>query len=160
VRYLRATVVRESEVAMVAMFARIRRWFCCDVVGAYASAYSVPITTGSFTTPQLSLPIPKAGKYLIWAKVWVTSGGGTGAGGNARVDCKLMAAGGDIDNSGATLGWDVGSMATITLLTAWEFFAPSSVDLYCLTFFNTPAEAANIKMSAIRIDDLTHGTLP
>jgi hypothetical protein len=81
------------------------------------------------------------------------------AGGNVRIDCKLSS-GGDLDNSGATLDPAYGSYATIGLQSAWEFTAPASVDLHCLTFFGTPAEIAQAKMSAIRIDDLTHGTLP
>ena len=139
---------------------RLLPWFgSSNVGGSYASAYSVAITQGSFQTPQLSLPIPKPGKYLIFAKVQVSNTNHTGAA--ARVDCKLSVPNaGDIDNSAATLDPAYGSFATIALETAWEFQAASSVDLYCLTFFNTPAEAANIKISAIRIDDLTHGTLP
>src|SRR5437867_247772 len=137
-------------------FARLRQ-SGTKVSGSYASAYSVPITTGSFSTPQLSLPIPAPGKYLIQAKVWVSNT--NQAGGTARVDCKLAigGGGGDLDNSGATLDPAGGSFETISLHTAWEFTSASSVELFCLTFFNTPAEAANIKMSAIRIDDLTHG---
>ena len=131
-----------------------------DVTGSYASTYSVPIAQTSFTTPQLSLPIPSSGKYLIFAKVYLSNT--NQAGGTARVDCKLSigGGGGDLDNSGSTLDPSYGSYATITLHSAWDFAAASSVDLYCLTFLNTPAEAANIKMSAIRVDQLTHGTLP
>jgi hypothetical protein len=140
----------------------VSRWLHSgsQVTGSYASAYSVPITTGSFSAPQLTLPIPAPGKYLIYAKVSVSNT--NPAGGSARVDCKLAigGGGGDLDNSGVTLLPEAGSYATITLQTAWEFSSASSVELYCLTFFNTPAEAANIKISAIRVDDLTHATLP
>ena len=135
-------------------------WFSRKVTGSYARAYSIPINTGFFTTPQLTLPIPAPGKYLIHAKVWVSNTNTSG--GTARIDCKLAigGGGGDLDNSGATLDPAAGSFETISLQTAWEFTSASSVDLFCLTFFNTPAEAANIKMSAIRVDDLTHGQLP
>ena|SRR2546425_8951172 len=145
---------------MASQLLRSRRRAATPVTGAYASAYSVPITTGSFATPQLSLPIPSAGAYLIFVKVWVMNADQSG--GNARIDCKLSLpqSGGDLDNSGTTLEPVYGSFATIMLETAWEFPAASSVDLYCLTFNNTPAEAANIKMSALRVDALTHAVLP
>lgn len=128
--------------------------------GSYASAYSVPITSGSFGTPQLSLPIPAPGKYLIHAKVYVSNTNPVT--GTARIDCKLAigGAGGDLDNSGSTLDPAAGSFDTISLHTAWDFTSASSVELFCLTFFNTPAEAVNIKMSAIRLGDLTHAQLP
>jgi hypothetical protein len=131
-----------------------------QITGSYASANSIPITTGSFSAPQLALPIPAPGKYLIQAKVWASNT--NQASGGARIDCKLSVGGGggDLDNSGATLLPESGSFATIALQSAWEFSSASSVELYCLTFFNTPAEAANIKMSATRIDDLTHAALP
>ena len=140
----------------------LSRWFRpgSQVTGSYASANSVPITQGSFSTPQLTLPIPAPGKYVIHAKVWVSNTNQVS--GSARIDCKLSlgGGGGDLDNSGATLLPEAGSFATIALQSAWEFTSASSVELHCLTFFNTPAEAAIIKMSATRIDDLTHAALP
>jgi hypothetical protein len=146
---------------MASLFSQFRHlWGTAQVTGSYARAYSTPITAGSFTTPQLSLPIPSRGKYLVHAKVVVSNT--SPVTGTARVDCKLAlgGGGGDLDFSGATLDPAAGTLATIALHTAWEFASASSVDLYCLTFFNTPAEAANIKMSAIRVDDLQHGNLP
>ena len=106
------------------------------------------------------LPIPQAGKYLLFAKIWVSNTDSAAT--EVRIDSKLGigGGGGDLDNSGATLEPVYGSFATISHLAAWEFTAPGSVDLFLLTFYNTAAEAANIRMSAIRVDNLTAGTLP
>ncbi|TML66623.1 MAG: hypothetical protein E6G14_14645 [Actinobacteria bacterium] len=127
---------------------------------SYASAYSIPITTGSFVTPSLSLQIPKAGTWLIFAKAWVSNTDQSGS--QSRIDAKLSigGGGGDLDNSGVTLQPSYGAYGTIALSSAWKFATSGSVDFFFLTFFNTPAEAANIKMSAIRVDNLASGSLP
>jgi hypothetical protein len=139
---------------------KIFRRLCPCPEASYASANSVPIYTGSFTTPALSLPIPSAGTYLLFAKVLVASTAASAT--NARIDAKLSigGGGGDLDNSGATLQPAAGSYATIVLNSAWNFSAAGSVDLFLLTFFNTPAEAGNIKMSALKVAKLTSGILP
>jgi hypothetical protein len=128
------------------------------VDASYASAHSIPITTGSFVAPAATLQIPAARPWVVFAKVSVSNTGG----GQCRVDAKLSlgGGGGDLDNSGLTVESSSGSYGTISLQSAWVFQSAGSVDLFLLTFFNAPAEAANIKMTAIRVDNLSSGTLP
>jgi hypothetical protein len=113
---------------------------------AYARFLNGPIVVPSASATLLSLTIPQAGNYLIWAKAYSTAPLAT------VVICRLEA-GGDFDQTQTSV--PAGSSATLSLNVAHNFSAAGTADFKCEG--SLPGAQANfIKISAIRLASLTN----
>lgn len=103
----------------------------------------VPLPASMGTLTSLSLPQP--GKYVIWGKLYVASSG-------ASVVCQLVA-GGDYDES-AVLGST--QPLTLSLNVVHDFSSAGSASLRCQTVGGAGGAASFIKITAIRVGNLTN----
>jgi hypothetical protein len=99
-------------------------------------------------TTLASLNVPQPGKYVIWAKAFVTGGAV-----NSNVTCQLSA-GTDVDQvqtyTQATQGWP------LALIDVHEFATAGTADFQCTTGgVNVTANA--IRVAAIRVNNVTNG---
>jgi hypothetical protein len=114
---------------------------------------SIPDTLGTIA----SLPIAGAGKYVVVGKAWLFNLQNA----NVLVLCRLVA-GTDFDESRTSLeGNNVNfvSGASVAFNVVHEFTAAGAVDLQC-NDFGVNTEANFIKITAIRVGNLTNTALP
>jgi hypothetical protein len=108
------------------------------------------LPNGAVFVPVAEVAIPKAGKYVIWAKAYVT-------GDNAVVTCQLVA-GSDIDQSmvsaAAGAPGSNGYPGTISNLVAHVYDSPGVADLKCALNLGV-ATINNVQVAAIRVGNLT-----
>ena len=113
---------------------------------AYARFLNGPVAVPVALTTLANLTIPQAGKYVIWAKTFLTA---TGVG---VVTCQLSA-GTTTDESRsatqATYPW------TLSNIAVHEFAAAGSVDFKCSGTAGSP-QANQIKIAAIKVGNLTN----
>ncbi len=113
-----------------------------------SDAYSrsvAKVTLAATPVTLVSLSIPQAGKYVIWAKAWFTTSALDDA-----AHCTL-AAGTDTD---ATWSYFMGGeRVTVPSLVVHEFAAAGTVEFQCAASAKTRAEG--IKVTAIRVANLT-----
>ena len=114
---------------------------------AYARFLNGPIAVPAAVTTLANLTIPQAGKYVLWAKAYITTTAGAGV-----VTCTLSA-GTDSDESKtyATSGLPF----VVSNLVAHEFAAAGSADFKCATAGGTQ-QANFIKIAAIKVGNLTN----
>lgn len=117
-------------------------------VDAYSKYRDGPITVPGIETTLASLTIPKAGKYVIVAKAYVTT---TENSNWTNVLC-VLSAGGDNDSSA---GGNTSQYASaLALNVVHQFAGAGSVALRCVS--DNPAYAHFIKITAIRVGTLTN----
>ena len=105
----------------------------------------VAIATAFTTLTNLNVAL--AGKYVIWAKMYMT-------GADTIVTCRLVA-GSDVDES--KVRGSTSEPAELTLNVAHEFAAAGTADLQCMGA--APGANANFtKISAIRVGNLASTT--
>ncbi len=113
---------------------------------AFARFVNGPIAIPAANTTLANLAIPQAGKYVIWAKAYVTA---TATG---TTTCKLVA-GSDNDTS-VTYASAGGAPFTLSNLVVHEFAAAGSADFQCAAAGTLQANF--IKIAAIRVGNLTN----
>jgi hypothetical protein len=122
-----------------------------------SDAYVRGFPNDRFTLPNgasfaklAQVSIPKAGKYVIWAKAYVT-------GSNAVVTCQLVA-GSDVDQSmvsaAAGAAGSNGYPGTISNLTAHQYDSPGVADFQC-ALNNGVASVNGVQVAAVRVGNLT-----
>lgn len=117
---------------------------------AYSRFLNGPLAVPSSPTTLTSLTIPVAGKYVAWGKAYFTNSGVATTG---TVTC-LLAAGTDNDSSQSWVG--SGFNFTLDTNVVHEFAAAGTVDLKC-AYAGTGTTAANfIKITAIKVNNLTN----
>jgi hypothetical protein len=112
---------------------------------AYSKWLNGPVPLPASMGTLTSLSLPQAGKYVIWGKLYVASGA-------ASVVCQLVA-GGDYDES-AVLGST--QPLTLSLNVVHDFSGAGSADLRCRTVGGAGGAASFIKITAIRVGNLTN----
>jgi hypothetical protein len=105
-----------------------------------------PVAIPAANTTLANLSIPQAGKYVIWAKAYVTA---TATG---TATCKLVA-GSDSDTS-LSLAGPANVTFTLSTLVVHEFAAAGSADFQCAA--TGTLQANFIKIAAIRVANLTN----
>jgi hypothetical protein len=113
---------------------------------AYTRFLNGPIAVPAAPTTLVNLTIPQAGKYVVWAKAYITTTASAGI-----VTCTL-AAGTDSDES-KTYAL-VNDPWVVSNLVAHEFAAAGSVDFKCSSTGGTQ-QANFIKIAAIKVGNLT-----
>jgi hypothetical protein len=114
---------------------------------AYARFLNGPLVVPPAPATLANLAVPQAGKYVVFAKVFIAQSGGS-----ATIACTLVA-GTDSDES--RVGLLAGQNGTLALNVVHEFAAAGSVDLQCATNAGATA-ASSIKMTAIKVGNLTN----
>jgi hypothetical protein len=114
---------------------------------AYARFLDGPIAVPAALTTLTNLSIPQAGRYVIFAKAFVT-----GTAGTTDVVCQLVA-GTDLDEA-QTYAQNTDSW-TVSTIVAHEFAAAGSVDFKCSATAGA-AQAKFIKIAAIKVANLTN----
>ena len=113
---------------------------------------AVDVPVDSLTTLS-SLPLPQAGKYVVWAKAFLQT---SLALASNQVTCRLVVGAG-YDESRTTVPGTLGRPRTPVALTTnavVELAAPGSADFKCSS--DSPeARASWINMSAIKVANLT-----
>jgi len=113
---------------------------------AFARFVNGPVAIPAANTTLANLSVPQAGKYVIWAKAYVTA---TAAG---TATCKLVA-GTDSDTS-LSYAQNAALAFTLSNLVVHEFAAAGSADFQCAA---TGTLQANwIKIAAIKVGNLTN----
>jgi len=118
------------------------------------SAVSLPATLGTVA----SLSIPAAGNYVINAKAVLHDEVNT----PIAIQCQLVAAGTNLDQSETTLTGNAGSAViteTVALQAVDQFPAAGEVDLEC-DGFGVATDASLIKITAIQVGSLTTTASP
>lgn len=113
---------------------------------AFARFLNGPIAIPAGVTSLTTLSIPTAGRYVVWAKMFVSTAAGV-----PLVNCQLVA-GGNLDQT--LLGVFAGFTRTLSLNVVNEFAAAGSVDLRCSA--SAAANANFIKISAVKVNTLTN----
>ena len=106
-----------------------------------------PATVFPFDTRVATLPIPAAGTYVIWSKVWLVR---TTAGQPTQQLCVLRSTDGAEDYIQST-----GPTASPTMmanLLVHEFGGPGTVNLFC--FATGQSKAFDAKIAAIKVGSL------
>jgi hypothetical protein len=111
---------------------------------AFSRSVAGGVTLGSTEVAVASLPIPTAGKYVVWGQTSVSSA-------DNAVSCALFA-GTNFGSFGrgqfATL-----SRISVSAIGVREFTAPGTVELRCVAVSAAPA--SNISITAIKVANLT-----
>jgi hypothetical protein len=113
---------------------------------AFARFVNGPVAIPAANTTLANLSIPTAGKYVLWAKAYVTA---TAVG---TATCKLVA-GADSDTS-VTFANVGATTFTLSNLVVHEFAAAGSADFQCAA--TGTLQANFIKIAAIRVANLTN----
>lgn len=114
---------------------------------AYARFVNGPVAIPAANTTLANLSIPQAGRYVIWAKAYITSP----ASGTAT--CKLVA-GADFDTSVSYASSTTSTVFTLSNLVVHEYAAAGSADFQCAAAGTVSANF--IKIAAIRVANLTN----
>lgn len=115
---------------------------------AYARAINGPITLPVPFTTIANLPIPQAGRYVVWAKTGVRSTNTSG-----QVTCILVEVAGNLQVDQAATPVTPSSWNGLALLTSREFASAGSVDLRCSG--GGSIQVLDIRMAAVRVANLT-----
>jgi hypothetical protein len=124
---------------------------------AFSGFKNGPVSLPTPLATIASLPIPSAGKYVVVAKAWLFNLQNT----DVFVNCRLVA-GSDFDESRTSLEGNSGIVvngATVAFNVVHEFAAAGTVDLQC-DDFGVNVQANFIKITAIRVGNLTNTALP
>lgn len=113
---------------------------------AYARFLDGPVAIPASLTTLATLSIPQAGKYVVWAKTYITT-----TADSAVATCRLEA-GQDVDQSLTSAG--SGTPRVLSNMVAHEFAGAGSVDFRCLA--NGAMQANFVRIAAIRVANLTN----
>ena len=123
---------------------------------AYSGFKNGPVAAPATLSTIATLNIPQAGKYVIFAKLWMFDNVNT----SVLTDCTLVA-GTDSDESRTMLEGNSGVVvagATIALNVVHEFSGAGAVALNC-NGFGVSISINNIKITAIKVANLTNSGL-
>ena len=127
---------------------------------AFSGHKDGPVTITDTPSTLASLPIPSAGRYVIFAKTELLADAFNGE----PVQCELLA--GEVERDGSRVNTDadhsVSTLApeqTVTLSVVHESRKADTADLQCSGPFGG-ASASDIKITAIRVGTVTNTTLP
>jgi len=123
---------------------------------AYSGFKNGPVAAPSSLSTIATLNIPQAGKYVIFAKLWMFDNVNTAV----LTDCTLVA-GSDTDESRTMLEGNSGTVvagATVALNVVHEFSGAGAVALNC-NGFGVSISINNIKITAIKVANLTNSGL-
>ena len=117
---------------------------------AFSRFLNGPIAVPDSPTTLTSLSIPSAGKYVAWAKAF---GANSGVGGQGTWACQL-AAGTDTDVSQTYLA--AGQNFNLSTTVVHEFTAAGTIDFKCMFTGSGTTTANQIKITAIKVNNLTN----
>ncbi|MGZ4334742.1 MAG: hypothetical protein ACXVRJ_10795 [Gaiellaceae bacterium] len=120
---------------------------------AYAGFKNGPVAAPSSLSTIATLNIPQAGKYVIFAKLWMFDNVNTAV----LTQCTLVA-GSDSDESRTMVEGNSGVVvagATVALNVVHEFAAAGAVALNC-NAFGVSVSINQIKITAIKVGNLTN----
>jgi len=123
---------------------------------AYSGFKNGPVAAPSSLATIATLNIPQAGKYVIFAKLWMFDNVNT----SVLTDCTLVA-GPDTDESRTMLEGNSGVVvagAVVALNVVHEFTAAGAVALNC-NGFGVNISINSIKITAIKVANLTNSGL-
>lgn len=115
---------------------------------AYARAVNGPITLPVPFTTIANLPIPQAGRYVVWAKTGVRSASASG-----QVTCILVEVTGNLQIDQTATPINPISWNGLALMASREFASAGSVDLRCSG--GGGIQVLDIRMAAVRVANLT-----
>ena len=120
--------------------------------GFHNSGISMPNTLGAQANPIVTLPVTKAGTYVILATLQGNQQGTTGD----LAQC-VLAAGGNSDESDVNVPATGSHEAQMAMQTTHTFSAAGNVTLSCTDLGNTNSDiqAQNIRITAIQVASLT-----
>lgn len=121
---------------------------------AYSVYHNAPVAITAAWTTLVTLSLPEAGGYVVLAKAEMQNAHATNRG---AADCALQA-GSDSDRGLTVLepgsaGTDV---TTLTLTLVHQATGPDTAQFMCFDFIGGTVSAANVKLTAIRVDNLTN----
>ncbi|MGH3104685.1 MAG: hypothetical protein ACRDN6_11390, partial [Gaiellaceae bacterium] len=113
---------------------------------AYGRFLNGPVAIPASLTTLATLSIPQAGRYVAWAKAYVT------ATGDAAVATCRLEAGQDMDQTSVSARST--TPRALAHIVTHECAAAGNVDLKCLT--SGALQANHIRIAAIRVANLTN----
>jgi hypothetical protein len=123
---------------------------------AFAGYKNGPVAVPATLTTIATLNLPSAGKYVIFAKLWLFDNANT----TVLTDCQLSAEG-DTDHARASLEGNSGTVvsgASVALNVVHEFTAAGVAELKC-NAYGVDVSANQIKLTAIKVGNLTNSAL-
>jgi hypothetical protein len=123
---------------------------------AFSGYKNGPVAVPATLTTIATLNLPSAGKYVIFAKLWLFDNVNT----SVLTDCQLSAEG-DTDHARASLEGNGAAFVTgasVALNVVHEFTAAGAAELKC-NAFGVDVSANQIKITAIKVGNLTNSAL-
>jgi hypothetical protein len=123
---------------------------------AFSGYKNGPVAVPATLTTIATLNLPSAGKYVIFAKLWLFDNVNT----TVLTDCQLSAEG-DTDHARASLEGNSGTVvsgASVALNVVHEFTAAGVAELKC-NAYGVDVSANQIKITAIKVGDLANGAI-